>query len=67
MCSVVRRGRSPATASAPSGNVELAGWVRNVEDQVYKNFAFDASRFNNIVINFPGEPRTIGFDLSFTF
>jgi outer membrane receptor protein involved in Fe transport len=51
----------------PSGNVELAGWIRNVEDQVYKNFAFDVSRFNNLVINFPGEPRTIGFDLSFTF
>jgi iron complex outermembrane recepter protein len=51
----------------PTGNVELAGWCRNVGDQTYKNFAFDASRFTGIVINFPGEPRTIGADLTFTF
>ena len=30
----------------PTGNVEVAGWVRNVEDQVYKNFAFDASQLH---------------------
>jgi outer membrane receptor protein involved in Fe transport len=51
----------------PSGNVEFAWWMRNVEDQVYKNYAFDVSRFNSLVINFPGQPRTIGFDLSFRF
>jgi outer membrane receptor protein involved in Fe transport len=51
----------------PTGNVELAGWVRNVEDQVYKDYAFDASRFSAAVINFPGQPRTIGGDLSITF
>jgi iron complex outermembrane receptor protein len=51
----------------PTGNVEVAGWVRNVEDQVYKNFAFDASRFTGITINFPGEPRTLGVDVIVTF
>jgi iron complex outermembrane receptor protein len=51
----------------PSGNVEIAGWVRNVEDTVYKNFAFDASRFTGITINFPGEPRTLGVDVIVTF
>jgi iron complex outermembrane receptor protein len=51
----------------PAGNVEVAGWIRNVEDQVYKNYAFDASRFSGVVINFPGEPRTIGVDVLFTF
>ncbi len=51
----------------PTGNVELAGWIRNVEDQVYKNFAFDASGFTRVVINFAGEPRTYGFDVSVTF
>jgi outer membrane receptor protein involved in Fe transport len=51
----------------PTSNVEIAGWIRNVEDQTYKNFAFDASRFTNIVINFPGEPRTIGVDFTITF
>jgi outer membrane receptor protein involved in Fe transport len=51
----------------PSGNVELAGWIRNVEDRVYKNFAFDASGFSDVVINFVGEPRTYGMDLTITF
>jgi hypothetical protein len=51
----------------PTGNLELAGWIRNVEDQVYKNFAFDASRFTGITINFPGEPRTFGMDVVVTF
>jgi outer membrane receptor protein involved in Fe transport len=52
---------------APSGNVELAAWVRNVEDKVYKTYAFDVSRFTNLTINYPGEPRTIGLDFIFTF
>jgi iron complex outermembrane receptor protein len=51
----------------PSRNVEIAGWCRNVEDQTYKNFVFDASRFTGIVINFPGEPRSYGIDVTFTF
>ena len=55
------------TYRTPTGNVEVAGWIRNVEDQVYKNFVFDASRFTGIVINFPGEPRTIGMDVTVTF
>ena len=41
--------------------------MRNVEDQVYKSYAFDVSRFTGIVINYPGQPRTIGVDFSFTF
>ena len=51
----------------PSSNVEVAGWIRNLEDRVYKNFAFDVSRFSALVLNFPGEPRTIGIDVVFTF
>jgi outer membrane receptor protein involved in Fe transport len=51
----------------PTGNVEVAGWIRNVEDTVYKNFAFDASRFTGLTINFVGEPRTIGVDVIVTF
>ena len=38
----------------PTGNVEFAGWVRNVEDEVYKNFAFDASRFTGHRDQLPG-------------
>ena len=51
----------------PTGNVEVAAWVRNIEDQVYKTFAFDASQFSSLVINFTGEPRTIGLDLTVSF
>jgi iron complex outermembrane receptor protein len=48
----------------PIGNVEIAGWVRNLTDEVYKTFAFDASTFRGTSIYFVGEPRTYG--LSFT-
>lgn len=51
----------------PSGNVELAGWCRNLTDEVYKTFAFDATSFSGVLINFVGEPRTIGVDLTLTF
>jgi iron complex outermembrane receptor protein len=52
---------------APSGNMELSFWCRNFGDRVYKNFAFDASRFTSSIITFVGRPRTIGADLSFSF
>ncbi len=51
----------------PSGNVEVAGWVRNLTDEVYKNFVFDASRFAGAVLHFTGEPRTVGIDVIVTF
>ncbi len=51
----------------PSANVEIAGWARNLTDEVYKTFVFDASRFAGAVLNFTGEPRTIGIDLVVTF
>jgi outer membrane receptor protein involved in Fe transport len=48
----------------PAGNMEIALWVRNLTDERYKTYAFDASFFSKVVINFVGEPRTIGLDLS---
>jgi outer membrane receptor protein involved in Fe transport len=51
----------------PEGNIEIAAWVRNLEDQRYKSYAFDASFFAKAVINFVGEPRTIGLDLSISW
>jgi outer membrane receptor protein involved in Fe transport len=48
----------------PSGNIEIACFVRNLTDQVYKNFAFDASTFGRTVINMLGEPRSWGFSVS---
>jgi outer membrane receptor protein involved in Fe transport len=48
----------------PAGNMEIAAWGRNLTDNVYKTFAFDASTFSNVVINYVGEPRTWGISLS---
>ena len=47
--------------------IEIAGWCRNVTDEVYKTYAFDASSFSNVVINFVGEPRTYGLDFTVRF
>ncbi|GAG20115.1 unnamed protein product, partial [marine sediment metagenome] len=51
----------------PEGNLEVACWVRNLTDEVYKTFSFDASTFSNVVINFVGEPRTWGVGLSISW
>jgi outer membrane receptor protein involved in Fe transport len=51
----------------PTGNVEFAVWARNLGNAVYKTYAFDASEFTGLVINFVGPPRTIGFDVSVAF
>jgi len=51
----------------PEGNIEIAGWCRNCTNTVYKTYAFDASGFNQVVINFLGEPRTYGLDLTIRF
>ena len=45
----------------------MAGWCRNVMDERYKTYAFDASRFEGVVINFVGDPRSCGVELEFTF
>ena len=50
-----------------SGNIELAVWIRNIEDQVYKVYNFDASNFAKLTINFLGQPRTVGMDLSISW
>jgi outer membrane receptor protein involved in Fe transport len=51
----------------PTGNLEVAVFCRNLEDTVYKNYAFDATNFSQVVLNFVGKPRTIGFDVMVTF
>jgi len=51
----------------PDRNIEVVGWVRNFTDQVYKTFAFDASTFSKVVLNFVGEPRTYGVTLSISW
>jgi iron complex outermembrane receptor protein len=51
----------------PQGNVVIAGWVRNLTDEVYKTFAFDASTFNETTIHFTGVPRTYGMSFVVNF
>ncbi len=49
------------------GGIEIAGWVRNITNIAYKNFAFDAGRLNSSVIYAVGDPRTYGLQLSAEF
>lgn len=55
------------TYRTPDGNMEIAFWCRNCTDTRYKQYAFDASFFTQVVINFVGQPRTIGVDLSISW
>jgi len=51
----------------PNGGVEIAGWVRNVEDKVYKTFAFDVTSQNQTTIYAVSAPRTYGVQVMTTF
>lgn len=50
-----------------TGNVEMAVWVRNLTNEVYKSLAFDASAGPAIVGNLLGLPRTYGVSAKVTF
>ncbi|MFP6563082.1 MAG: TonB-dependent receptor [Myxococcota bacterium] len=50
------------TYASPDGNIEISGWVRNIENTVYRTFAFDASEFAGLTINYVSEPRFYGVD-----
>jgi len=53
----------------PSQNVEIAGWVRNLTDEVYKTNVIDISEratFGSL-LNFVGDPRTYGGSVTLTF
>jgi outer membrane receptor protein involved in Fe transport len=53
----------------PDGSIELAAWIRNLTDEVYKTFAFDVSGLdaNKTTVYMIGEPRTYGLTLTATF
>lgn len=55
------------TYRTPGGQVMVTGWVRNLTNQVYKVFTADVTTFQNVIINFVGEPRTYGLTLALTF
>jgi iron complex outermembrane recepter protein len=51
----------------PDGRLEIAAWVRNIENRPYKTFAFDGSTFQGTTIYFVGDPRTYGVTATVTF
>ncbi|MCH8084226.1 MAG: TonB-dependent receptor [Myxococcales bacterium] len=51
----------------PDSGWEIAGWVRNLTNESYKTFGFDASTFTDTSIYFVGDPRTYGATLSINF
>jgi iron complex outermembrane receptor protein len=55
------------TYRPPGGDVEIAGWVRNLTDQLYKTTAFNASEGVRLVGNLVGNPRMYGISASFKF
>ena len=52
---------------SPDSRLELAAWVRNIENKPYKTFAFDGSTFQSTTIYFVGDPRTFGISAVVTF
>jgi outer membrane receptor protein involved in Fe transport len=56
-----------AAYRTPDGRIELAGWIRNLENAAYKQYTFDGSTFQSTSIYFVGDPRTFGGDLTVTF
>ena len=52
---------------SPGGTFEIAGWVRNLGNEAYKTFAFDASSFRATTVYFVGDPRTYGLSLLIQF
>ncbi len=45
------------------GQVEIAGWVRNLTNTIYKRLAFDAAQVG-LVGALPGDPRSYGFSVT---
>jgi iron complex outermembrane receptor protein len=51
----------------PDETIELAGWVRNLTDEVYRLDVIDLSRFQRSILYAMGDPRTYGISLSVSF
>lgn len=51
----------------PDETVEVAAWVRNVENRTYKSFAADLTEFQKTTLFFVGEPRTFGVSTRIKF
>jgi iron complex outermembrane receptor protein len=52
---------------SPTETIEVAFWVRNLENTTYKAFAADLTAFVNTTLYFVSEPRTYGVTTSIRF
>jgi outer membrane receptor protein involved in Fe transport len=55
------------TYQPPNGRMSLSAWVRNLTNESYKTFAFDATTFNSTSVYFVGDPRTYGGTFTVNF
>jgi outer membrane receptor protein involved in Fe transport len=47
--------------------IEVAGWVRNLTDEVYHADVINLSNFQQAILYIMGDPRTYGFSLTVRF
>ena len=53
--------------TTPNQNVEIAGWVRNVTNAVYRGDVLNLARFQSAILYVMGDPRTYGVTLNVRF
>ncbi len=53
--------------TTPNDRVEVAGWVRNITDEVYNVDVIDLSVFQWSILYAIGDPRTYGFTVTVRF
>ena len=52
---------------APGERIELAAWVRNLGDEIYRLDVIDLTRFQRSILYAFGDPRTYGLTLAVNF
>jgi iron complex outermembrane receptor protein len=53
--------------TTPNDMIEVAGWVRNLTDEVYHADVINLSNFQQAILYIMGDPRTYGFSLTVRF
>ena len=53
--------------SPRDSGIVVSGWVRNLENEAYRNFSADLNTFLGTTIHFIGEPRTYGVTVRVDF
>ncbi|MEE3328909.1 MAG: TonB-dependent receptor [Myxococcota bacterium] len=53
--------------TTPDGNIEIAGWIQNLTDEVYRLDMINLARFRNLMLYAMGDPRTYGVTVQVRF